>query len=78
MSKKQNMNGSDESDIDDLEDFSDPDELEILGSRFARIASGPESEKLHRARHDDDAWHEKSSKRKSFRPREKIHRDKPS
>ncbi len=69
-------NDYDESDLDDSED--DSDELKILGSRLARIASGPESEKLHRSRHDNDSWDEQTSKRKSLRHREKAHRDKES
>lgn len=68
MSKKHNMHGYDES---------ESNEIAILGSRFAHIGSGvDESPKRHRTRHDSDAWYDKASKRKSFRPREKAQRDK--
>jgi hypothetical protein len=78
VSKKQNTEDYDDSEVGELDDDSESDGLEILGSRFARIASGPESEKLHRAHHDYDGWEEQASRRKSFRPREKLHRDKSS
>lgn len=69
MSKKHFTNGYDESEADDLA---------ILGSRFAHIASDMDSPKLHRARHDNDAGDDRSPKRKSFRPREKMQRDRTS
>jgi hypothetical protein len=67
------MNSNDESESD-----SEPDDLAMLGSRFARVATGLDDGKIHRARHDHDARDERSPKRKSFRPREKLNRDKPS
>lgn len=67
MSKKHDMNSYDES---------DSEELAILGSRFAHIGSDADSPKRHRTRHESDAWYERAPKRKSFRPREKAHRDK--
>lgn len=69
MSKKHQVNS-----IDDADD-ADGDDFAILGSRFARLASEENSQKFHRARHDSDAWDERATKRKSFRPREKTHRD---
>ena len=78
MRKMHKTNGNDKSELDDLDDDSESDELQILGSRLARIASGPVSEKLHRAHRDNDTWDEQSSKRKSLRHREKTHRDKQS
>jgi hypothetical protein len=64
-------------DTESSDDF-EPDDLAMLGSRFLRVASATGNEKFHRGRHDSDARDERAPKRKSFRPREKMHRDKPS
>jgi hypothetical protein len=68
---------SKKNDMDNFDD-AESDDLAMLGSRFLRVASGMESEKIHRARHDSDARDERAPKRKSFRPREKVSRDKTS
>lgn len=61
-------------DMNDFDDY-EADDYAILGSRYARIASGAGSQKFHRTRHDSDAGYEQAPKRKSFRTREKLHHD---
>lgn len=70
------MNGIGDSNSDDS-DSDDSDDLAMLGSRFVRIASDTGDGKFVR-RHDSDARDDRAPKRKSFRPREKMSRDKSS